>query len=270
MQELIKLTQQTLNDEQVNTVNARELHEFLGVGRDFSTWFKDRVEQYSFVENEDYILIPQNRGINSGRGGDRKSKDYHISLDMAKELCMVEKNEKGRQARKYFIECEKKLLQVLSPKQSLLLNILTARDDLSRAVAINNYEVGYVQPLENKVEEQAEVITKQKPKITYYDLVLQCEDLVPISHIAKDFGLSAQKLNKILAEEKVQYKDKSGLWMLYAGYLANNYAQTSTHVYTTPDGFHHAKLHLKWTQKGRLFVYDLLKGRGILPVCERE
>ncbi|EFJ6422092.1 antA/AntB antirepressor family protein, partial [Escherichia coli] len=92
-------------------VNARDLHSFLGVGRMFAHWVKERIAEYGFVESLDYILICQN-GQTKGRGGDRRSKDYHLTLDTAKELAMVERNEKGRQIRRYFIECEKKLRNI--------------------------------------------------------------------------------------------------------------------------------------------------------------
>lgn len=87
--------------------NARDLHKALQVRRDFSNWIKGRIEEYKFFENQDYILIRQNGRIKTGRGGDRRSKEYHLTLDMAKELAMVEKTEAGRQVRKYFIECER-------------------------------------------------------------------------------------------------------------------------------------------------------------------
>ncbi|EGX8498286.1 phage antirepressor Ant, partial [Escherichia coli] len=74
-------------------------------------WVKERIAEYGFVESLDYILICQN-GQTKGRGGDRRSKDYHLTLDTAKELAMVERNEKGRQIRRYFIECEKKLRNI--------------------------------------------------------------------------------------------------------------------------------------------------------------
>jgi len=92
---------------QGNMVSARELHEFLEVGRDFSTWIKERIKKYKFVEGEDFVLAPQNGG--ASWGGHNK-KDYALTLNMAKELSMVENNEQGRRARKYFIECEKTLL----------------------------------------------------------------------------------------------------------------------------------------------------------------
>ncbi|WP_455475711.1 antA/AntB antirepressor family protein [Bartonella sp. B17] len=121
MNTLIKITEQIIDQETVQTVNARELHAFLEVGKDFSNWVKDRINKYEFIENQDYIVFA-NFGENS-QGG-RPSKEYHLTLDMAKELAMVERNEKGRQARRYFIECEKKL------KNQLIDNDRDTRFDL--------------------------------------------------------------------------------------------------------------------------------------------
>ncbi|UNF39077.1 antA/AntB antirepressor family protein [Bartonella krasnovii] len=102
---LIKISEQVIDQETVQTVNARELHTFLAIGKRFATWITNRINQYEFEEGKDYILtLP--------KIGKRKNvirKEYHLTLDMAKELSMVERNEKGRQARRYFIECEKKL-----------------------------------------------------------------------------------------------------------------------------------------------------------------
>lgn len=98
----------------IQTVNARELHAFLQVGKDFSTWIKDRIAQYAFTEGEDFCVLdggaiaPQNGGAK--RGGHNRA-EYHISLDMAKELSMVERNEKGKEARQYFIRMEKRAKQ---------------------------------------------------------------------------------------------------------------------------------------------------------------
>ncbi len=102
-------------------VDARTMHNFLDVGRDFSNWFKDRVETYGWIEGEDYFVVldaksPKLDSPNlanqdrSSWGGDRRSVDYHLTLSMAKELGMVENNEMGRRIRKYFIECEDRLM----------------------------------------------------------------------------------------------------------------------------------------------------------------
>ena len=100
MSELVKITEQ--NGQRA--VLARELHQFLEVGRDFSTWIKGRIEEYEFIEHQDFEVFTQ-FGENSIGG--RPAKEYALTLDMAKELSMVEKTEKGKQARRYFIEMEK-------------------------------------------------------------------------------------------------------------------------------------------------------------------
>ncbi|EIY5875393.1 antA/AntB antirepressor family protein [Escherichia coli] len=109
--QLIPVFNGTIDNETTLLVNARDLHSFLGVDRMFAHWVKERIAEYGFVESLDYILICQN-GQTKGRGGDRRRKDYHLTLDTAKELAMVERNEKGRQIRRYFIECEKKLRNI--------------------------------------------------------------------------------------------------------------------------------------------------------------
>ncbi|WP_375634171.1 MULTISPECIES: antA/AntB antirepressor family protein [unclassified Bartonella] len=106
MNTLIKITEQTIDQETVQAVNARELHMFLKVTSRFNDWIINRIKEYGFLENKDFVSFTKN--LVKPKSG-RPSTEYHITLDMAKELSMVERNEKGRQARRYFIECEKKL-----------------------------------------------------------------------------------------------------------------------------------------------------------------
>lgn len=113
---LIPVFLEQFNGRYEQLVDARKLHDFLEVGRHYQSWIKERIDTYAFVENEDF-LISQNGEIKNGRGGDRRSIEYHITLDMAKELAMLERNEKGRQARRYFIRCESRLREL---KPSLL------------------------------------------------------------------------------------------------------------------------------------------------------
>jgi anti-repressor protein len=97
------------------TVNARDLHAFLGVGKVFANWIKDRIEQFGFVEHQDFVVIAE---IGNNPKSGPPLKQYYLSLDMAKELSMVERNERGKQARQYFIECEKAV--ALSPAELML------------------------------------------------------------------------------------------------------------------------------------------------------
>lgn len=120
--------------------------------------------------------------------------------------------------------------------------------------------------VENKVKDQQ--IAELKPKASYYDLILQCPSLLSVTEIAKDYGLSAKALNKMLHDLGVQF-NQSGVWFLYSKYQSYGYTQTKTQNYSRPDGTQGARTHMYWTQKGRLFLYDLLKRRGVLPMIER-
>jgi phage anti-repressor protein len=111
------------------TVHARKLHKFLEVGRDYSNWIKARIGSYGFTENEDYVLVRQN-GRTKNHGGDRRSIEHYITLDMAKELAMVERNEKGREARRYFIKCEARLKQELKAKLKGNINMQDSFDEM--------------------------------------------------------------------------------------------------------------------------------------------
>lgn len=120
--------------------------------------------------------------------------------------------------------------------------------------------------IENKVQSQQ--IAELQPKATYYDLILQCKDLLSMTEIAKDYGKSAKGMNKLLNEFGIQYK-QGGVWFLYAKYQDKGYTQTKTQNYNRPDGTQGSRVHMYWTQKGRLFLYDLLKSEDILPMVEQ-
>lgn len=121
--------------------------------------------------------------------------------------------------------------------------------------------------LENKVQSQQ--IAELKPKASYYDVVLNCKDLLSISVIAKDYGWSAIRLNEYLHKKGVQFK-QGKTWLLYQKYAVEGYTSTKTHEHLGNDGTNHTNVHTYWTQKGRLFIYDLLKNDGIVPLIERD
>nr|DAE74128.1 MAG TPA: antirepressor protein [Caudoviricetes sp.] len=119
---------------------------------------------------------------------------------------------------------------------------------------------------QEEVAQKNQIIQELQPKATYYDLILQSESLVAISVIAKDYGMSAKKLNNLLHELKVQFKQGS-TWLLYQKYASKGYTQSKTHTIDAE----RSKMHTYWTQKGRLFIYDLLKNKkGVLPLIEQE
>ena len=118
--------------------------------------------------------------------------------------------------------------------------------------------------LENK--QQKEQLEIQAPKVSYYDIVLNSPNLVTVTQIAKDYGKSARWLNKLLNDLKIQYK-QSNQWLLYSKYQEKGYTQSVTYA---DEDTEFTKLNTKWTQKGRLFIYEKLKELNILPVVEKE
>ncbi|WP_147564910.1 phage antirepressor KilAC domain-containing protein [Clostridium tyrobutyricum] len=121
-----------------------------------------------------------------------------------------------------------------------------------------------------RVAVQNQQIVEMKPKASYYDVVLNCKDLVAISVIAKDYGWSASRMNQYLHDKGIQYKQGNKIWLLYQKYAEMGYTSTKTHSYPGSDGTMHTKVHTYWTQQGRLFIYGLLKADGILPTMEQE
>jgi len=229
------------NDTGNILVSGRELHEFLEVKTAYKDWFP-RMCDYGFEEGSDFSSF-----LSESTGG-RPAVDHRITIDMAKEISMLQRTEKGKQARQYFLELERRWN---SPEMVM-----------KRAMDYLNERV-------SKLETQNLVLTQQnnelQPKASYYDLVLQNKSLLTVSKIAKDYGMSAVTLNRKLHDLGVQYK-QGDIWLLYAKYQDKGYTQTTTHVIDADN----SKVNTKWTQKGRLFIYDLLKQEGILPMIERE
>lgn len=123
--------------------------------------------------------------------------------------------------------------------------------------------------LEGTVTVQKQQIAEMQPKATCYDEVLKCKEAVNISVIAKDYGWSARRMNEYLHKKGVQFK-QADIWLLYQKYAGCGYTKTNTNVYEDGYGNEHTKVHTKWTQKGRIFIYSLLKDDGIYPQIEMK
>lgn len=161
---------------------------------------------------------------------------------------------------RYKADIRYKLIQIakdkLQPKEYSVKDLLIMQ--LESIERIEKLE------LENK--EKQEQLEIQAPKVSYYDIVLNSPSLVTVTQIAKDYGKSGKWLNKLLSELKIQYK-QSNQWLLYSKYQGKGYTQSVTYA---DEDSEFTKLNTKWTQKGRLFIYDKLKELNILPVVERE
>ena len=123
--------------------------------------------------------------------------------------------------------------------------------------------------LETENAQQKQIIGELKPRADYTDRILSNKGLVTITQIAKDYGMSGRKMNKILEDLHVQYK-QSGQWFLYAKYHDKGYTHSKTIDIIRKDGTPDVTMETKWTQKGRLFIYELLKAEGIIPIIEQE
>lgn len=227
------------------TVSARALHEFLEVDTPYRLWFP-RMCEYGFSEGEDFRTF-----LCESTGG-RPAQDAQLTIEMAKEICMLQRNEKGKIARQYFIQLEK---DWNSPERVMARALQIAEQTLSE--------------LKTENAQQKQLLAEYSPKASYYDVVLQTKDALSTSQIAKDYGKSAKWLNAMLHDLGVQY-NQGGVWLLYQKYAELGYTRSKTHTYSGNDGEQHSRLHTYWTQKGRLFIYGLLKENGILPLIEQE
>lgn len=169
---LIPVAAGEIGGETVQTVNARDLHAYLEVRSEFRNWIKNRIDDFGFVENQDFTTV----GKNLPGGG--KQNDYFVTIDMAKELSMVERNHKGKEARQYFIECERqaKATTALNPAN------LTRLQLIQLAMEAEQEKLA----LEAKVQEQA-------PKVEVYDRIADAEGSITIRETANTLRVPERK-----------------------------------------------------------------------------
>lgn len=238
----------TINQENDRiTVSARELHEFLQVKTAFKDWFP-RMCEYGFEEGVEFCSFLSET---SEQGG-RPAKDAQLTIEMAKEICMLQRNERGKSARQYFIQLEK---DWNSPEKVM-----------ARALKIADEKIILLNQKNLLLEQQ---VAEYEPKIQYLDEILASKGTVTITQIAADYDLTAYKLNRILYEEGVQRK-VGGQWLLYKEHMGKGYTKSETVTFTGRDGKEQVTMNTKWTQKGRLFIHNILTERGIVAVMDRE
>lgn len=244
MDELIRIS----FDSDRPTVSGRDLHAALEVKTAYKDWFP-RMCDYGFEEGTDFCSF-----LSESTGG-RPATDHQLTIAMAKELCMIQRSETGRKFRQYFIKIE----ETWNSPEAIMARALQFANNQLSLVKKQNLE------LLETVAVQNQQIVEMQPKASYYDLILQNKNTVPITQIAKDYGMSGRKFNELLHELGVQYRFRK-TWLLYQHYAECGYTQSRTYAI----GESRSVMHTYWTQKGRRFLYGLLKNEGILPVIEQE
>lgn len=248
MNELIKVNY----DSEHPTVSAKDLHEKLNIETPFKKWI-DRMCDYGFEESKDFWTK-----MSKSTGG-RPSTEYNLSVDMAKQICMIQRSPEGKQIRQYFLDLEKAWN---TPEQVMARALKMAGKTIDSLKDRCKF-------LGGQVAEQQKLIEEMTPKANYVDHILESKSLVATTQIAKDYGMSAIRFNQILNSLKIQYKVNKQ-WVLYSKYQNCGYVHSKTIDITRSNGNPDVTMQTQWTQKGRLFLYEELKKNNIYPVIEQE
>ena len=211
------------------------------------------------------------REVNQPNGGTRETSCFSLN----KEECLYIATKFNDEARAKLIKRWKEL-EEQHQKPSVPQNYLEALKSLIKAE-----EEKQQLALENKQKDETIItiskanvelgnkITEMLPKVSYYDRILQSNATMTITQIAQDYGMSAIAMNKELESMRIQHKER-GQWILYAQFLKGGYVHSRAVDIIRRDGRHDVKYNTEWTTKGRLFLYEALKGKGILPLIEQE
>lgn len=190
--QLIKIAPRQIAQQSVPTVNARELHSFVQSKQKFADWIKARIEKFGFVEDQDFT-------VHKFMNGRATVIDYHLTIDMAKELAMVENNDKGREVRRYFIECERRAQQMPAP--------MTAMDALADPEMMRGLLLNYA----TNVIELRKQVAEQAPKVEALDRIsTEATGSMCITNAAKDLQVQPKRLFGWLQEHQWIYRRAGG------------------------------------------------------------
>lgn len=261
MNELIQVAPRKIGDDSTQTVNARELHAFLEVGKVFAAWIQDRITQYGFVEGRDFALTVSKTGIRQNV----IQKDYHLTLDMAKELAMVERNDKGKQARQYFIECERKAKSAapLIP-QSLpeaLRLAAQAMEDAERAQAEKLEAESRLRIESEKVGQLSEQVAVAQPKAAALDrIALDCESSFTLRQAAAQLQMQEKAFLAWMHTSGLIYRSESGVWHAYAEPRKRLWLEHKLYPYIdSKDGETRHRTQVRVTARGMAKLAEMLE-----------
>lgn len=231
-----------IGGEPCRTASARDLHTFLEVGKDFSTWIKARIEQYGFAENVDFCsadAVPQKGGV-----GNRGARiEYLLTLDMAKELAMVERNVKGKEARQYFIECERRAL--VPPPLPNFADPAAAARAWADEVEAGRAMASKAAQLEHQVSEQA-------PAVAGFDLIANADGTMCIRDAAKTLQLQPSRLTTWLITSRwIYHRPGKAGYLAYQEKIQSGHLTHKSGTYKDPEtGEHKISEQVRITGKG--------------------
>ncbi|AQX21133.1 anti-repressor protein [Bartonella sp. CDC_skunk] len=240
MNTLITISEQTIGQEIVQTVNARELHAFLEVKTSFKDWIIRRIQDCKFKEGYDFCSF-----LSESSGG-RPSKDYALTLDMAKHLAMIERNDKGHQAREYFIECEKLAKQVVTPQV-----------DYSKPEAL----LGVLNHLQSQIEQKDHVIAELTPKAKALDGLKRSDGLFGLIEAAKILEVRPKDLTNYLRKNDWVYRRApSGPLLPYQDKIKKGFMDCPAITIQRPDGTEKVLPSTKITSRGLACLREQIHG----------
>ena len=250
MQELITFHNVEFDGTEQRTVNARDLHSALQIKSNFRDWIRNRISDFGFIENQDFVCIAKN--LAKPQGG-RPSVEYFISINMAKELCMVERNELGRKWRAHFIKCEKDLMEIKRQQAIAVPQTLPEALRLAADLAEKNQKL---------LEEQK----INAPKVDYCDQIVADNGAMTITKAAKVIGYPPRKFKDYIRQVGWLYAnaDTPMQHVITSGYMVLRYAH-----WTDNDGNYVEKPYAHITAKGMFVLYQRMRKEGLIEKNEQ-
>ena len=241
----------------IGIIHGRELRKINELINNNRNRFKDHIDIIDFLNPSEGLRdFAKENGL---IGSNRTQNVYLLSERGYSKLLKIMDDDLAWEKYDELVDNYFNMRQVINSDEELKKNLLMSiyKGGAESVVATKQLVELETKPLKDKIE-------KDKPKVTYYDMVLKSDDLVTITSIAQDYGMSGKAFNQKLKELKVQYK-QGKQWILYSDYKDLGWVQSETYCKENK-----SYLHTKWTQNGRLGLYKLLKENDILPVVERK
>lgn len=220
------------------------------------------------VQERKFALMQEE--VETNNGG-HKMRPYY---SLTKEECLYIATKFNDEARAKLIKRWKELEEQSKPSVpqnylEALKSLVKSEEEKQQLALENRKQQQEILTISKENMELGNKITEMLPKVSYYDQILQSNATMTVTQIAQDYGMSAIKLNLLLSDMKIQHKMR-GQWILYGQFLTGGYVHSRAVDIIRSDGRHDVKYNTEWTTKGRIFLYEALKAKGVLPLIEKE